>query len=110
MRKSKRIIALILALTMMFTFMAMSASAATIEIPTVQPRGTCPQCINGYMEDDNVMEEYNYGYSDSCPNIGARHMHYKHVFEYATLCRNCRYRNVYRVTSKIYCPYNGYIA
>ena len=39
--KTKRLVALVLALTMVFCFMAMSASAATTEI---QPRATCANC------------------------------------------------------------------
>lgn len=108
-RKNRRIIALAMVFVMMFAFMAVTASAATTE---VQPRGTCPNCTHGYMENDKDqrISHEEYYWSDSCPNIGARHMHYRDTFEKATICRNCGFRNVLSTYTRIYCPYNGYIS
>ena len=110
MKKSKRLISLILAVVMVLSFMAMSASAATTE---VQPRGTCPQCINGYVE--TVYGAYNSSKPDgiyhSCPNIGVGHEHYiRHFPNAKTVCRNCGFTYKFpNGLNREYCPYNSYV-
>ena len=108
MKKHKKIISLLLALVMVCSFMAMSASAAMTE---VQPRGTCPNCINGYMENTYkykslIKEKYNW--STGCPNMGAGHWHAQHLCNVTTKCRNCGYSSPAGTAPKEYCPYNGY--
>lgn len=108
--KTKRLIALVLALTLVFCFMAMSASAATTE---VQPRGTCPSCIHGYMNTYYGIKssEANGPWSERCPNMGARHQHKYHYFEDAyTKCGMCGYKLFVGTLRREYCPYNGYVA
>ena len=101
----KKIVSLLLVVVLVFTFMAVSVSAATV----IQPRGTCPSCTYGYMGEDTVrVTEASYGYATGCKNIGTSHAHYRHTFENATICRNCGYRNVYKTYDRIYCPYDGY--
>lgn len=100
-KKTKRIISLILALTMVFTFMAMSASAANTE---VQPRGTCPNCINGYIESEvTYLYEVRVNVTQ-CPLSNIPHTHTKKYYEITARCRNCGYVEVsYPVTTV--CPH-----
>lgn len=94
MKKHKKIISLLLALVMVCSFMAMSASAATTE---VQPRGTCPNCINGYVETTKNASSTAYGHYTipSCSRMSVPHEHYKQRFTIVTTCRNCGYRDSY---------------
>ena len=108
-KKSKRIISLILALTMVFTFMAMSASAATTEI---QPRGTCPQCINGYVTSTIEMvgkytdyKRISVGYNQ-CSYMTMPHSHYNVKYEVRAICRNCSYNEVTYSYQQEFCPYS----
>ena len=103
--KTKRLVALVLALTMVFCFMAMSASAATTEI---QPRGTCPQCINGYVTTTTKIvgspemsnpKEVGYG---TCGNMTMPHIHYRAKYQVLVDCNNCSYSGV----SNTYYAYN----
>lgn len=103
-KKSRRIIALVLALTMIFTFMAMSASAATTE---VQPRGTCPNCTNGYIVSEtkgDVIDWDNPFYNHNCTNIGASHAHYYRHYTIKLSCRNCGYLT-WTYPTVTYCPH-----
>ncbi len=116
-KKSKRIISLVLALTMMFTFMAMSASAATTEVPEVQPRASiCPQC-GGYGYQywktvyTNPIPYYRYPQISrgSCTAGPATHVHYDDLP--ATIysrCATCGYISTYN-TTKDYCAYGGIV-
>ena len=105
--KTKRLVALVLALVMMFCFMAVSASAATTE---VQPRGNCPGCTIGYVyiQEENL-DSYMYDNSYdmvSCSKMSALHAHY-HMPKRATVtCSNCGYRDQYTYTGRA-CPYGG---
>ena len=110
MRKTKRIVALVLALTMVFCFMAMSASAATTE---VQPRGTCPQCINGYVTTTTKMEKYytNYtsteiGYNE-CSYQTMPHVHYYVKYNVWVDCNNCSYNGVSYSYWRYFCPHSA---
>lgn len=107
MKKSKRMISLVLALIMVFCFMAVSASAATTE---VQPRGTCPSCIYGYME--TIYGSYTSSNPDGilhtgCGGTAVGHEHYIRTFPYAyTLCRNCGYTgDIPGTLTRYYCPH-----
>ena len=109
LRKNRRIIALAMVFVMMFAFMAMTASAATTE---VQPRGTCPNCTHGYMEEGTIQYKDRVlgSWSDPCPNIGVSHQHYLDRYFYTTICRNCGYTSYYLLAyTREYCPYNGYV-
>ena len=93
--KTKRLVALVLALTLVFCFMAMSASAATTEI---QPRGTCPSCTYGYVETKTEVFEVdgnpynNPQKTTTCTKMGASHVHYQEViYRITTTCRNYGY-------------------
>ena len=109
MKKTHRIIALVLALTFMFCFTAMSASAATTEI---QPRGTCPNCINGYVTSSHYMvgdyKDYRYtmvGYNE-CSHMTVSHAHYNVLYEVRADCGNCSYNEVTYSYYNYFCPYS----
>ena len=112
MRKTKRIIALVLALTMVFCFMAMSASAATTE---VQPRAaTCPQCGNpsyqSIQSGYDTAHYLNYGHTEAiykCKNMGAYHAHYYVPYINKTRCATCGYSKTEYPSTMLYCPYGG---
>ena len=113
MRKSKRIIALVLALTMMFTFMAMSASAATTEI---QPRASiCPQCGGyGFQHTRTYWDTahyYEYDIIDyySSSAAPARHAHYNVPKIIESRCATCAYVEEYESEYAPYCPYIGFV-
>lgn len=111
MRKTRRIISLVLALVFMFCFMAMSASAATIE---VQPRGTCPSCVNGYVNTTTTIvsrdsNPYDNAYfMTTCSYMGAQHAHYTDAIKYKTTatCANCGYVETTYYWG-VFCPYRG---
>lgn len=111
-KKSKRIISLILALTMVFTFMAMSASAATTEVPEVQPRASyCPQCGGlgfQYWYTDFQPEKEYYKY-DTCSRNGctagpSTHVHYVLPAYIYSKCATCGYYERFWGTDA-FCPY-----
>lgn len=107
-KKSKRIISLVLALTMIFTFMAMSASAATTE---VQPRASyCPQCgglgfqhWKTYYHTEDCTENNVNGYY-SCPSCPGSHAHFDVRAEIYSRCATCGYTEVFQTITS-YCPY-----
>ena len=109
MKKTKRVVAFVLVLAFVFAFMAMSASAAMTE---VQPRGTCPQCINGYVtstiqmkgtHNPNKYEEIGYG---ECSNMTMPHRHYEAKYDVWVDCNNCSYYGVsYSYTGCYFCVY-----
>ena len=104
MLKNKRLISLVLAVVLVFAFMVMTASAATIE---VQPRGTCPSCTYGYVETvtvENYIDWDHPFYNHNCTNVGSSHAHYNRYRTIKSTCRNCG--NItwsYPVT--VYCPH-----
>ncbi len=82
MRKAKRIVALVLALTMMFALMAMTASA-------VVPRAACPKC--GSLETTyhtTLLQSYNQ-YVGGCSKITSSHTHIHRQFQNTVICKNC---------------------
>lgn len=93
-KKSKRIISLILALTMMFTFMAMSASAATTEI---QPRGACPLCGSADTRSVTYLRSSETYSVSGCSKIATAHSHLVKRYEVVTTCIGCG-----RTTSSTY--------
>ena len=100
MKKTRKIIALVLALTFMFCFMAMSASAATTEI---QPRTSCASCgstntVTG-SRSIKVYEQYVGG----CSNITAAHTHVIYRNEYFYNCASCGRSTVYNTTYTTVC-------
>ena len=104
MKKYRRLISLILAIAMVSTFMAMSASAAMTE---VQPRGTCPSCTYGYVETvtlENDIDWDNPFYNHSCTNVGASHAHYYRYRTIKSTCRSCGYVEWYYPVT-VYCPH-----
>ena len=112
-RKHRRVVSLLLAIVMMCTFLAVSVSAATIE---VQPRAsTCPQCGNpSYESYWSGYDTANYTkytilgekYQDS--GMAAYHAHYK-VYSISKIrCATCGHSEEYRSSAWIeYCPYGG---
>ena len=110
MKKHKKIISLLLALVMVCSFMAMSASAATTE---VQPRGTCPNCINGYVRSTKKLakgeDPYAHDYDlATCTKMSAPHAHYKNVsYTITAVCSNCGYKEITPYVGK-WCPYGYY--
>ena len=107
MKKHRKLISLILAIVMMSTLLAMSASAATTE---VQPRGTCPSCTYGYLSTSVVnldSDPYDNTYTlTTCSKMGAKHAHYDMPKKATVTCSNCSYYDTYTYTGK-YCPYGG---
>lgn len=109
MKKTNRVVAFVLVLAFVFAFMAMSASAAITE---VQPRGTCPQCINGYVTSTVGMvgkyTDYRYtmvGYNE-CDHMTMSHAHYKVLYEVRAICNNCSFNEVtYSYWDNDFCPY-----
>lgn len=106
--KTKRLVALALALTMVFCFMAMSASAATTEI---QPRGTCPKCINGYVTSRiqvvgsiNDYPPYLTGYGE-CGKMTMPHLHRDVHYEVWVDCSLCSYNGVSYSYWRVDCIY-----
>ena len=111
MKKSKRLISLILAVVMVLSFMAMSASAATTE---VQPRATCPKCGGyGYAYwkteyptnlDLSLYQQISRG---TCTAGPSTHVHYKSVpAKVYSRCSSCGLQK-YIDTFRNYCPYGG---
>ena len=89
MKKTKRIIALVMALTLMFAFMAMSASAATTE---VQPRATCTKCGSGDTFTGSKCTAIKRTFVNGCseyPSLGHYHVMYYDRDFYQ--CRSCGY-------------------
>lgn len=108
--KVKRILSLILAIVMVLSFMAMSASAATTE---VQPRATCPQCggygfVYYYSTVPNTTEYWNRpieGYHN-CKTCAASHAHYWVPAVVTHRCSTCGHKLTVNTTVE-FCPYGG---
>ena len=84
-----KLLSFVLVVAMVFTFMAMSVSAATT---VIQPRGTCPQCVNGYVSTTTKPSGSSYGdYQTTCSNMSVLHRHYKQKYVITATCRNCGY-------------------
>ena len=104
-----KLLSFVLVVAMVFTFMAMSVSAATT---VIQPRGTCPQCTNGYVETTKKLTDPSPTKHDyeltTCSKMSVQHAHYKNVkFLITASCRNCGY--VDKTTYYgLYCPYGAY--
>lgn len=91
MKKSKRILALVLVLALAFTSFAMLASADTAE--GIQPRGiSCPEC--GTWVDTRYEREFiTQVWVGSCSNRSYGHYHnINNVYEVEN-CSNCSYYN-----------------
>ena len=83
MRKAKRIVAFVLALTMMFALVAMTASA-------VVPRAACSKC--GSLESTHhttLLQSYN-EYVGGCAKINTPHTHIHRQLQNTIICKNCR--------------------
>ena len=108
MKKAKRIIALILALALIFAFMAMSVSAATTE---VQPRGyTCDNCGGSYnISGDKYYVSAGSVRADTCSYNSISHTHPLRKVYREILCATCG--NVVGstyITTQQQCPYYGW--
>lgn len=94
MRKAKRIVALVLALTMMFALVAMTASAAS----PIQPRATCAICKSW---DTTFYTRFVESHSQftvaNCSAVSGYHLHQKNYYENVTVCHSC---DVYVVGDK----------
>lgn len=92
-KKFKRIIALVLALTLMFALAAMTASAATA-------RGViCLKCgsskTNSYIRVANLRQET----VSSCSSVQGPHLHSWHRDVTMLRCNNCKYETAMSVGS-----------
>ena len=110
MSKKIKLLSFVLVVAMVFTFMAMSVSAATT---VIQPRGTCPQCTNGYVSTSTEVFEidgnpYNNQYKmTTCSKMGTSHAHYLNVrYRLTTTCRSCGYVE-HTIYYSHFCPYGG---
>ncbi len=89
MRKAKRIVALVLALTMMFALMAMTASAATA-------RGvTCVNCGSGYTNNHTQTVTISQRTVSGCSSVQGYHLHLTKVSQSGIRCNDCKYMNVF---------------
>lgn len=113
MKRYRRLISLALAFVMVFSFVAMSASAATTEI---QPRAsTCPQCGNlSYQSVWSGYDTANYWIYSSAGDkfqdsgMAAYHTHYKVRYISIIRCATCGCSETYKSSAYIvYCPYGG---
>lgn len=80
MKKTRKIIALVLALAFMFSFMAMSASAATVE---------CPRCGDHHATDTYVRTTTTPVSVSSCDQINGAHYHIQRETIYRFKCTYC---------------------
>lgn len=80
--KAKRIFALILALSLIFAFMAMAVSAVT-------PRATCQSCkSNDVTTISNVLVSTTQQV-DGCSKISTAHTHTISRYKATNVCRSC---------------------
>ena len=81
--KVKRVIALVLALTMMFALVAMTASAVT-------PRAACPACGSNqaYPSTSTFLQQHT-EYVGGCQSYNFAHNHLHKQYESFILCRSC---------------------
>ena len=103
MKKTRKIIALVLALAFIFCFMAMSASAATTEI---QPRANCAWC-GAPSEAFDSEEDYTYTERpvSSCKNANTEHKHTTAKKYIVSKCRVCKNQIRSLVKTTITCPF-----
>ena len=103
--KTKRLVALVLALTLVFCFMAMSVSAATTEI---QPRAYCSRCgSHGLSTTTETLYEKSL-YRDSCSAVGFGHYHPEKRLKIVCTCMTCGYVESTTYHTSTTCPYGGY--
>lgn len=115
LRKYRRVISLLMAIVMMCTFLAMSASAATIEIPTITPKAsTCPQCggygfqYNRTVWDTANFHKYTQISRSGCTAGPSTHVHYQVAYLNISRCATCGYEESTTTTrTAVYCPYGG---
>ncbi len=88
MRKTKKLIALVLAMVLIVAFMAMNVSAAAVE-----PRANCSGCgapISSSSTSTRTKEVLQYTYrADTCPNNIATHNHAVIDIYSVRYCRTC---------------------
>lgn len=101
MKKTRKIIALVLALTFMFCFMAMSASAATTEI---QPRGIACDCgSSNTRTTNNGYKRYSHTEVGGCSEYpSVRHLHVVYKTEYEFKCYTCGEHYTYYASPSYY--------
>lgn len=91
MRRGKRIISIVMVLTLVLCFCAMSASAMNTEI---QPRVNCAQC-GAPLSSFNIDTSETYTatdeirWVDSCSKLSTGHVHYKYKIRTTRHCRTC---------------------
>ena len=108
MKKQRRIIAMILTLTLVIAFAAMNVSAAVIEVPLVQPRAVCSRCGSSGLSTTTEERYTLTNFHDSCSAVGFYHAHYTTYYTSTCTCRTCGYvvdTTNYSIES---CPYGGY--
>ena len=102
MRKTKKLVALVLAMVFVVAFMAMNVSAAAVE-----PRANCSGC--GAPSSSLATEQRTYTTlknSGSCLKGGGEHNHYVYQTYNVTYCRTCgTVANSVFVTGVEKCPY-----
>ena len=113
LRKHRRVVSLLMAIVMVFAFMSMTASAATIEIPTITPKAsTCPQCGGlGFTYVGTTVDTSQYYNRDiegyhTCASCAASHAHYWVPATVKSRCATCGYTETYTYYVE-YCPYGG---
>ena len=101
MRKTKKPIALVLAMVFVVAFMAMNVSAATT-------RAACPQCGGAsYDYSYSFVRSQNPYYVSSCKYYTSSHTHDRGTYKLTTKCRTCTYSTTTTLWSGERCLLNG---
>lgn len=88
MRKAKRIVALVLALTLLFALAAMTASAANA-------RGvTCINCGSGKTNNHTRTVTISQRTVSGCSSVQGYHLHLTQVKQSGIRCNDCKYMTV----------------
>lgn len=94
--KAKRIFALVLALSLIYAFMAMVVSAVT-------PRATCQSCkSNDDTTISNVLVSTTTQQVGGCSKISTAHTHTISRYKATNVCRSCG-RTTYEYTNYVSC-------
>ena len=106
----KKIVAILLAITLMSALFIVPAHA---QEPEVLPRGPVVGCVKCH-EPMSFSDPQSYSYSTTVNYCDYEsHSHYHTIYRQNaiyTVCNNCGYRELYSSGSyyRTYCPYRGY--
>ena len=95
MRKTRRVVALVLALTFILAFMAMNVSAATVT--------KCNRCGSYDVTNTYVRTTTDPVYVGSCSQINSSHYHIKRDKIYKFTCKYCGFSYEYVQSTSTTC-------